>query len=71
MKGMDETSQLLLKVLFGAIGLGYLTYGRRQSAIIPLVVGITLILVPFFISQLYLLLAACLILVALPYFIRY
>jgi CHASE2 domain-containing sensor protein len=67
---MDETSQLLWIVLFGSIGLGYLTYGRRQSAILPLLVGIALILVPIFISHLYLLLAVCLILVALPYFIR-
>jgi hypothetical protein len=57
-------------VLFGAIGLGYLTYGRRQKAIVPLVIGVSLMLVPYFISNLYLLLAACLVLIAIPYFVR-
>ncbi|MEJ2464608.1 MAG: hypothetical protein P8045_02760 [Candidatus Thiodiazotropha sp.] len=41
---MDETGHLLWVVLFGAIGLGYLTYGRRQGALLPLFIGITLIL---------------------------
>ncbi len=69
-KRMDETSQLLWMVLFGAIGLGYLTYGRRQKAIVPLVIGVALILVPYFIPNLYLLLGICALLVAIPYFVR-
>ena len=67
---MEETSHLLWMVLFGAIGLGYLTYGRRQKAVVPLVIGIALILVPYFIPDLYLLLALCAVLAAVPYFIR-
>lgn len=67
---MDETSHLLWMVLFGAIGLGYLTYGRRQKAIVPLVVGVALILVPYFLPNLYLLLTVCVLLVAIPYFVR-
>ncbi len=69
-KRMDETSQLLWMVLFGAIGLGYLTYGRRQKAIVPLVIGVALILVPYFIPSLYLLLGVCALLVVIPYFVR-
>ena len=67
---MEETSHLLWMVLFGAIGLGYLTYGRRQKAVVPLVTGVALILVPYFIPDLFLLLALCTVLAAIPYFIR-
>lgn len=68
---MDDTSTLIWGVLFGAIGLGFLTYGRRQSAIIPLVVGVSLLIFPYFMPNLYLLLAVGAVLVAIPYFIRF
>ena len=68
---MDETGLLLLKILFCSIGLGYLTYGRRQGALVPLIAGIALFLVPFFIPSLIPLLAACAVLMALPFIIRY
>ncbi len=67
---MDDTSVLVWGVLFGALGLGYLTYGRRQSAIVPLVVGIALIVFPYFVPNLYALLAIGGILAAIPYFVR-
>lgn len=68
---MDDTSTLIWGVLFGAIGLGFLTYGRRQSAIIPLLVGVSLLIFPYFMPNLYLLLAVGAVLVVIPYFIRF
>lgn len=68
---MEETGLLILKIVFCSIGLGYLTYGRRQGALVPLIAGIALFLVPFFIPTLFPLLGACAVLMALPYFIRY
>jgi hypothetical protein len=67
---MEETGHMLWVVLFGAIGLGYLTYGRRQRALVPLFVGITLILLPYFIPNLYAMLAICATLAVVPYFVR-
>lgn len=67
---MNDTSMLLWGVIFGSIGFGFFIYGRKQQAVVPLVVGITLIVVPYVITNLYLLLLAGIILVALPYFIR-
>jgi hypothetical protein len=61
---------LLWGVVFGSIGLGFFIYGRKQQAVVPLVVGIALFVVPYVISNLYLLLLAGIILVALPYFVR-
>jgi len=57
-------------MLFGAIGLGFFVYGKRQKAIVPLLVGIALFIVPYFISNAYVLVIVGALLVALPYYIR-
>ena len=67
---MNDTSILLWGVVFGSIGLGFFIYGRKQQAVVPLVVGIALFVVPYVIANLYFLLLAGIILVALPYFVR-
>jgi hypothetical protein len=67
---MNDTSTLLWGVVFGSIGLGFFIYGRKQQAVVPLVVGIALFVVPYVIPNLYLLLLAGVVLVALPYFVR-
>jgi hypothetical protein len=65
-----STSLLLLGVLFGSVGLGYFLYGKKQRAIVPLVCGLVLMVVPYFISSVALLLAVGVALAALPYFVR-
>ena len=67
---MNDTSMLLWGVIFGSVGLGFIIYGRKQQAVVPLVAGIALFVVPYVISSLYLLLLVGIILVALPYFVR-
>jgi hypothetical protein len=67
---MEGTSQLVWGVLFGAIGIGFFTYGRRQKAVLPLIAGIALFLVPYFVPNVYLLVITGAVLVALPYFFR-
>ena len=67
---MEGASQLVWGMLFGAVGLGYFIYGKRQMAIVPLVTGIALFVFPYFISNLYLLISVGIGLVALPYFLR-
>jgi hypothetical protein len=54
----------------GSIGLGFLVYGKKQKAIIPLFSGIGLMLVPYFISNMYILILSGIVLVALPYIIK-
>ncbi len=68
---MDISSKLLLGVLFGAVGLGFLTYGRKQKAIVPLVVGIILSLLPYMIANVWMAVGAGVILACVPYFIRF
>lgn len=65
------TSTLFLGVLFSAIGLGFLVYGRRQRAAVPLVCGLALVVFPYFVSSTWLLIVIGVALMAVPYFIRY
>ena len=65
-----SASSLFLGLLFGSIGLGFLIYGRKQRTMIPLLCGIVLMVVPYFISSPWLLFAAGAVLVAIPYFLR-
>lgn len=63
---MNETAQLLWGVLFGGIGLGYFLYGKKQKAAIPFSAGVGLLVFPYFISNVYLLVAIGAFLILLP-----
>lgn len=64
------TSTLLWSVLFGSIGFGYFLYGRKQKAAVPLVCGVALMAIPYFISNALVLVGVCGALTAVPYFLR-
>jgi len=68
---MSNTSTLLWGMLFGSIGFGFFIYGRKQKAVIPLLTGIALFIVPYFVTNLYMLVIVGIALVALPYFVRF
>jgi len=57
-------------MLFGAAGIGFFVYGKRQQAIVPLFAGIALCVFPYFISNVYVLVLVGVALMALPYFVR-
>jgi hypothetical protein len=63
-------SQLLWGVLLGSVGLGYFVYGKKQRAVVPLLCGLALMLVPYFISSAWLLVEAGIGIAAIPYFVR-
>lgn len=67
---MESSAQLIWGMVFGAIGLGFFVYGKRQKAAVPLTVGIALFIFPYFISNVFLLVIVGAVLVALPYFVR-
>jgi uncharacterized membrane protein len=58
-------------MLFGAIGLGFFVYGTRQRVIVPFVIGVSLFIFPYFVSNLYLLIVTGVVLVAVPYYVRF
>ncbi|WP_232790806.1 hypothetical protein [Shewanella sp. Pdp11] len=47
----DNPALLLWSLVFSLIGLGFFTYGKRQAAPIPLVVGLTPDDLPLFCHQ--------------------
>lgn len=47
---MSGEATLLWAVLFGAIGMGYFVYGKRQREAVPLVCGIGLMVFPYFVD---------------------
>ena len=57
-------------MLFGAIGFGFFLYGRKQKSVVPLITGIALSVIPYFIANVYVLVMVGVILVAIPYFVR-
>lgn len=67
--GMD-TATLLWGVIFGAVGVGYAIYGRKQRAPIPLVCGIGLMVFPYFISNVWAIVLVGAVLMGIPYFVR-
>ena len=67
---MEGTALLMWGMLFGAFGLGFFIYGKKQKAVVPLIIGIALFIIPYFISNVYMLVTAGTVLVVLPYFVR-
>lgn len=63
-------SLLLWGLLFGSLGLGFFVYGKRQKAVVPLLCGLALMIVPYFVSSSLLLVIVGSALVAVPYFVR-
>jgi hypothetical protein len=68
---MDTSSTIVLGILFGAIGLGYIIYGRRQRRGIALLSGVLLCAIPFFVPNIIIILLIGIALMTLPFFIRY
>jgi predicted membrane protein len=68
---MKDQSILIWSMLFGAIGLGFFVYGTRQRVIVPFVIGVSLFIFPYFVSNLYLLIVTGVVLVAVPYYVRF
>lgn len=61
---------LVLGVLLGAVGAGYLMYARRTRRVVPLCVGIGLIGMPWVIENPWLLLITGVGLLAVSYYVR-
>jgi hypothetical protein len=63
-------ASLGLGVFFGAVGLAYFVYGKKQQRFVPLLCGIGLMVFPYFMSNTVLLVVVGLALSAIPYFFR-
>jgi hypothetical protein len=71
MRAMDIDSNLLIvSLLFGSIGVGLLMYGKKAGRPVPLIAGLALVAVPYFIPNMIALLIVCTLLTALPWVLR-
>jgi hypothetical protein len=64
------TAVLLWGLLFGSIGFGFFIYGKKQKAVVPLITGIMLCVVPYFIANVYALVVVGVVFMAIPFFVR-
>lgn len=67
---MPGAGVLYWEVLFGAIGVGYFIYGKKQGKYVPLLTGIALCAYPYFFSSAVPVVIIGVVLSAVPYFFR-
>jgi hypothetical protein len=67
---MDSIT-LFLGVVLGAIGMGYLVYGKKQQKGIALLSGLILCIIPYFSLNTLLIIGISILVMALPFFVRY
>lgn len=68
---MDSEASLIWGMLFGAIGLGYFIYGKRQRMGVALACGVGLMLFPYFVPSVTWLILVGIALMLLPWFVRW
>ena len=64
-----DTNAFLASCFFGMIGMGMFMYGKRRR-MVPLGVGIALMIVPYFFSNILAMSTACSALIAGAWFVR-
>jgi len=67
---MIDATTLMWGIIFGSIGLGFFVYGKKRSAVVPLVCGLGLMLFPYFISNTLLLVFSGVVLAVIPFVIK-
>jgi hypothetical protein len=65
-----DTTSLMLSMLFGAFGTGFLMYGKKAGQLVPILVGLALMVCPYFLPNVGVMLIVCLILTAVPFLLR-
>lgn len=66
-----NTATILASVLLGAIGMGYIVYGRKQMHPVALICGLALCTFPCFVHNLLLMLLIAAGVMALPRFVNF
>ena len=67
---MYSESTLIWGILFGAFGIAYFVYGKKQKKVLPLLCGLGLMVFPYFITNMVAFALIGVVLVAAPWFIR-
>ena len=68
---MDVSSSgLLISVIFGAIGMGYMAYAKAQRDGRALIAGLALCIFPYFVTNTWLMILVGAVITVLPYLLR-
>jgi hypothetical protein len=67
---MFSTAALMWGLLFGSIGLGLFVYGKKQGAMIPLLCGLVLMILPYVVTNVYGLALSGIVLAIAPFVIK-
>lgn len=65
-----DNNLLMASFFFGLIGTGLFMYGKKSGRPVPLLAGLALIAIPYFIPNLIVLTLVCIALCALPWLLR-
>lgn len=66
-----NSANLLAGMIFGAVGVGYLIYGRRQRKGSALLAGVGLMIFPYFVNGLLITLGVGIALAVLPFLVEF
>ena len=64
-------STFVIGIITGALGVGYIMYGRRQTKFVPLIAGVSLCVYPYFIDSVVWLCIVGALLLAAPFIIEF
>lgn len=70
MMRLMDINLIMVSLLFGSVGMAMCMYGKKSGRMVPLGIGAALMIVPYFISNLIVLLLVCCGLTAVPWFTR-
>ena len=65
-----DSNTLMASLFFGAVGMGMVMYARNVGRLVPLAAGVLLMVVPYFISNIGVLLVVCSAITVVPWFLR-
>ena len=65
-----DVNWLLLSMVYSTIGLGMFMYGKKAVRFVPLIAGLLLMVVPYFLSSLLWMSVVCVLLMASPFIIQ-
>ena len=65
-----DVNSFLVSFLFGMIGCGMFMYGKRAGRMMPLLIGVALMIVPYFFSSILMMTLACSALIVVAFLLR-
>lgn len=66
-----DTNTLIIAVIAGAFWMGYFAYGKKQQMVVPMLSGIALCVYPYFTNNIWILCIVGIVLIAIPFILKF